>query len=282
MYSQQISATLNLPALLCFLPDVSGSMAQQWGGSTQRSKAEEVADIVNRLLETLVTQCSLGEETRDYFHLLFICYGGPSLGGLAGESPRFQSISELKAMTQWEKRWQKVPDGAGGLVEMEIDFPVWLRPRALGGTPMHLALETATALTQQWISAHPDSFPPMVFNITDGQPDSPAEAEAAAERLRRLETSDGQVLLFNCHISETAHGSVTLPASDVGLPDETARLLYRMSSTLPAPMVARARPLGYEVAANARGFVYNADPVSLIQLLDIGTRPLNALMAPQE
>lgn len=282
MYSQQISATLNQPALLVLLLDQSGSMAQGWGGGTERSKADQVADIVNRLLETLVTQCSVGEQVRDYFQTAFACYGGPLVGGLAGDSSHVLSVSDLKAKAQWEKRWKKIPDGAGGLTEVEVDLPVWVRPQAEGNTPMHLALEQAASQIRQWIGTHPDSFPPVVFNITDGMPDSPTSAEASAEALRQLQTSDGHVLLFNCHISETVQQPITFPASEASLPDGFAGLLYRMSSVLPGPMATRAQGLGHEIADGARGLVHNADPVSLIQFLDVGTRPLNELMAPQE
>jgi len=282
MYSQQISATLNLPALLGFLVDLSGSMTQPWGGGTGRSKAEEVADVVNRILETLLTQCSQGEQTREYFQLFFVCYGGADLRGLGGKSPQLFSVSQLKGLTQWEKRWKKTPDGAGGLVEVEVDFPVWLRPEAEGNTPMHLALEKAVSLVQEWTGGHPNSFPPLVFNITDGQPDSPSDAEREAETLRRQRTSDGSTLLFNCHISETCHSPVILPSSDRGLPDDFCRLLFRMSSVLPSPVLARARSIGYEISDGARALVYNADPVALVHLLDIGTRPLNLLIAGNE
>ncbi|MBW7886468.1 MAG: VWA domain-containing protein, partial [Caldilineaceae bacterium] len=36
-----------------------------------------------------------------------------------------------------------------------------------------------------------------------------------------------------------------------------------------------AQQEGYTVSENSRGFVFNADMVSLIKFLDIGTRPSN-------
>jgi hypothetical protein len=48
-----------------------------------------------------------------------------------------------------------------------------------------------------------------------------------------------------------------------------------MSSVLPEHIHDQARAEGYNIAVGARGFVFNADLVSVITFLDIGTRPAN-------
>ena len=58
------------------------------------------------------------------------------------------------------------------------------------------------------------------------------------------------------------------------LADGFSRLLFRMSSTFPEPMVRRAQQAGFTVEPGARGFMFNATAVDLIKFLDIGTRPL--------
>jgi hypothetical protein len=65
---------------------------------------------------------------------------------------------------------------------------------------------------------------------------------------------------------------ILFPATDNGLPDEYARLLFRMSSPLPPPMLYQARTLEATVAEGAVGFAFNADLSSVIMFLDIGTR----------
>ena len=40
-------------------------------------------------------------------------------------------------------------------------------------------------------------------------------------------------------------------------------------------MLSRAREMAMDVSEGARGFVFNAQPVQVIQFLDIGTRPAN-------
>jgi hypothetical protein len=45
-----------------------------------------------------------------------------------------------------------------------------------------------------------------------------------------------------------------------------------MSSQLPPRLADAARSDGFTAGAGARGFVFNADLVSIVRFLDIGTR----------
>ena len=101
---------------------------------------------------------------------------------------------------------------------------------------------------------------------TDRDPSGDAEA------LKALGTSDGSVLLFNIHVSDEPGDSITFPSSEAGLPDDFARLLFRMSSELP-PFLERAAAEEFNVESGSRGFVFQADATEVIQFLDIGTRP---------
>lgn len=49
-------------------------------------------------------------------------------------------------------------------------------------------------------------------------------------------------------------------------------MLFRMSSVLPPAMCAMAKREEFRVSEASRGFVFNADLVSVIQFLDIGTK----------
>ena len=59
-------------------------------------------------------------------------------------------------------------DGAGGVLETSVKFPVWFEPVASGGTPMREALTRAAEELVAWCDAHPDSYPPTVLHVTDG------------------------------------------------------------------------------------------------------------------
>jgi hypothetical protein len=273
MYSAEISRAN--PTCFVFLLDQSASMQDPIGSGEGQRKCDVVADALNRLLSELTIKCAKEEGVRDYFHVSVIGYGGsnvgPALTGpLAGRD--LVPLSEVAASpAKLEARSKKVPDGAGGLVEQEVKFPVWVNPVASGGTPMSQALTRAQSVVSGWLNEHPACFPPVVLNLTDGEandgdPTNPAEA------VRQLASADGPVLLFNLHVSSDGSAPISFPDNDAALPNEYARSLFGMSSNLPDHMRTYAQQQGITVSEGTRGFVFNADITSIVQFLDIGTR----------
>jgi hypothetical protein len=94
----------------------------------------------------------------------------------------------------------------------------------------------------------------------------------AATNLKALKSSDGNVLLFNAHLSSAPGAPITFPALEDNLPDVFSKLLFRMSSVLPPQMRQAAQEEGYDLNGPARGFVFNADLVAVTRFLEIGTR----------
>jgi hypothetical protein len=271
-YVAEISRTN--PTCVLFLIDQSASMAEPFGGSSGKTKADGVADAVNRLLQNLALKCAKSDGIRDYFHVGVIGYGArvhSALGGtLAGR--HLVPVSEFaNNPIRVEKRKREVDDGAGGVLEQTFKFPVWFEPVAGGQTPMCRALTLAGEVLEEFINRAPESFPPLVINITDGQA-SDADPRPAAAALRALNTTDGEVLLFNAHLSSAPSEPIVFPATAEGLTDPYARHLFKMSSPLPPKLLKAARADGFDVAAGAHGFAFNADLVSVIRFLDIGTR----------
>ena len=146
MYTAEISR--NNPAMILFLLDQSGSMDEVFDPeniqamkepvtvdgktythtSSGSTKAQGVADAINKLLQNLCIKCAKEEGVRDYFHIGVIGYGaqvGPAFAGsLAGRE--LVPISEVGGNpARIETRPKKVPDGAGGLVEVDVKFPIW-------------------------------------------------------------------------------------------------------------------------------------------------------------
>jgi hypothetical protein len=261
------------PTCLLFLIDQSSSMAEPFGPQPDKPKAQGVADGINRLLQNLVLKCAKSDGIRDYFHVGVIGYGGRVawvLGGpLAG-----QKLVPISAIANHplrvETRTRTVEDGAGGLVEKQFKFPVWFEATAAGRTPMCQALTEAVAALTEFIGNYPDSFPPLVFNISDGKA-TDGNPELAGYTLRNLKTSDGSVLVFNAHLSATTARPIEFPSQESELPDVEARILFRLSSVMPPRLREAARNEGFCVADECRGFVFNADLVSVLRFLDIGT-----------
>lgn len=299
-YSAEISRSN--PSCFLFLIDQSGSMQEVMvptgvqaldkpvvvdgktytQGGTGKTKAQAVADAINRLLQNLTIKCAKSEGVRDYYHVGVLGYGGDNTanrvrsafsGALAGRD--LAPISEIaNTPARIEERTKKVDDGAGGLVDQKVKFPIWFDAVAAGGTPMCQAMGKAQELLSNWNSQHPNGFPPIVINITDGEA-TDGDPTPAAEQVKALRTNDGNVLLFNIHISSKQGTGVEFTDKEDSLPDQYAKMLFRMSSLLPAHMQDVARQEGLAVSDTSRGFAFNADLVSLIRFLDIGTRPSN-------
>jgi hypothetical protein len=262
------------PTCFLFLIDQSKSMLGEMGGGQGANKASAVADALNRLLYTLVLRCVWGQAVLDRFHAGVIGYGKQvhfALGGaLAGR--QMVPVSELaRNPLRVEQRCSVVADGRGGQVEQIVKMPVWFEPVAHGKTPMRGAIDQAFLVLSTFLLDHPGCYPPLVINLTDGECTDGDPLEAALQ-LRQLSSEDGQVLLFNAHVSSSSGQSIELPASEAVLPDGFARRLFRMSSPLPPPMHNPARQAGLAVTPQTRGFVFNADLAAIIRFLDIGTR----------
>lgn len=282
MYTRMLSA--KEPGCIVLLIDQSGSMLEEVGGDTTKQKATECALAVNRLLRETALACQKGEAFSPRCFIGLIGYGGRNVrsafgGALAGRD--LVLITDVApAPVRVASVRQKVSDGAGGLVETDVPFPVWVEPEADGGTPMAEALQLATRWIGAWVQAHPTSFPPVVINITDGEPNDwnggARETRAAAEALRGITTQDGNVLLLNAHISKHRAKPLSLPESAGVLPNDFARLLFEISSILPEPTRKSAEAQGFPTTQGSRGFIFNADVETLVRLLTFGSQPTGA------
>lgn len=270
-YSAEISRTS--PTAFLFLVDQSGSMQDVMENG--KSKAQFVADVLNRTLATLITRCTKSEGTRDYFEVGVLGYSGSvAENGLAGQlsSAILHPISQIEAHPlRVEDRKKRVDDGAGGLIEQSIKFPIWFEPKASGGTPMCNAITAAAAQLVAWCDAHPDSYPPTVLHVTDGE-STDGNPEELASQLQQIATSDGNVLLFNLHVSTSGGDPVRFPVSDAPLNDGYAKLLFRMSSALPPHLQKVAQEKGIKATMESKGFVFNGEISEIVDFFDIGTR----------
>jgi hypothetical protein len=262
-------------------------MQEAFGGAEQKgdaapSKARVLADTVNRLLRDLVLRCAKEEGVRDYFHVGVIGYGErvqplvePADPATRSEGHGAAGLVPISALADRPKRMEERIRENGEGEERPVKFPVWFDPHAKNGTPMCQALDLAAQRVRAWIDLYPRSFPPVVVNVTDGEA-TDGEPLRYAQQLRAFATDDGEVLLFNVHLSESEDASVELPSESGELPaEEYAEQLFQMSSRLPFSMRSAAEQEGYRVDLDTRGFVFNANPGALVRFLEIGTRPSN-------
>ncbi len=271
-YSAEISR--DNPTCLLFVIDQSGSMSDKM--TTGKSKADFVADVLNKTIYTLVTNCTKADGVRNYFDIGVIGYGGngvgPGLGGALSRDVIHPITAIANSPLRVEDRTQLQDDGAGGVFERRIKFPVWFDASSSGGTPMCAALTKVAEAAVGWANAHPNSYPPTLLHVTDGE-STDGDPGNVASALKQISTHDGECLFFNIHVSTQQGETIQFPNSEAGLPDTYAKLLFRMSSVFPAHVARLATDKGYRLAEDARGFMFNADPKDIANFFDIGTRP---------
>jgi hypothetical protein len=265
------------PTAFLFVIDQSGSMDEKM--ETGQSKAQFVADVLNNTLYQLIIRCTRAEGVRNYFEIGVAAYGDSGVhSGFKGQLQSTQMLHPVSSIEasplRVEQRTKRVPDGAGGLAEQSVKFPVWFDPISSGGTPMCAGLKSAAELLIGWCDTHPASYPPTVIHVTDGQ-STDGDPEQIAELLRQIVTQDGPCLLFNLHIDTSGGSAVIFPASETSLPDTYSKLLFRMSSPFPTHLIKLAQDKGYAVTSEAKFFGYKAGYEGIVDFFDIGTRASN-------
>ena len=279
MYTQSITRAHRTAFVL--LIDGSGSMSEEIrfrGRPT--TKARAVATIANDLLFELVERARRDDGVRDYYDIAVLGYSGDDeVRPLLPDGCKTMSVSQLSAYEvplRVETVEHRMPDGTIAL--REIPSPGWIEACAAGSTPMYQALIEARDLVAAWCARteNAESFPPVVFNITDGEA-TDCEADdlrTVAEQIRSLRTSDGNVLLINIHIAADESGrTIFFPSDDeADCPNRYARLLYDCSSRMPEvfePMIREAKGPG--ALPPFRGMSFNASAAQLVAMLNIGS-----------
>ena len=279
-YTAQI--TRNTPTAFIFLIDQSVSMQKYttlYG--EEMPMAEAVARIVNHQLNELVLRCIKGSETRDYYDIAIIGYGEKAYSGWKGEleGRDFVKPSELKEHPYKKITTKKETRTRKGVKVVEVEEVQWIEAEATKSwTRVHHAFEKAKGLLDEWMEKHheKDCYPPTIINITDGIFNGATKEYVLqqANELKSMFTNDGNVILFNIHISADKDVSVTCPASkDEVSFSSLATTMYEMSSLLPMRYSDRIADLRGDGTPNNRyrAMSINADMSTLIQLMDIGT-----------
>ena len=290
-YTQNWQSTQ--PGCMIFLLDQSGSMSEKFGQAQAgrgRRKSDMVSTILNNFLSELITINTIPKsdgtsEVRQRADISILGYEGtdatPVLAGaLAGKD--FVNLLELQVNpADMEIRTQKDYDDTGKEYEIQVPFPIWVKARAGGGTPMCAALRRARDLAQQWAQSHPDNYPPVIVNVSDGA-STDGDPTSVAREITQISTNDGQAILFNVHITNLPDAPVLYPASESEVPnDRYAKLLFSMSSVIPE----RSRQLlesllGRSVAVGARGLIFNGDATSVRLMFNFASKPATVPLDP--
>lgn len=263
------------PGLLIFLIDQSGSMLLPFKDSFD-TRTVFATRVVNRVIDSIIQKNYNGDHAKDRCFIVAIGYSVGAKELCSG------FLSDLdKSPKRIEKVKKRISDGAGGLVEIDKDMPIWIDPIDKDGwTDMAAAFKMAKQVVEEWVKDKPDSPAPIVINVSDGIPyynhkstsDCIQETAAIAQEIMNMNTSDGNVLIFNAEIGE-GKMQIILPSSDdeVKAGGEGAQFLYEISSVIPEGYRGAAEKNGLELKEGSKGAVFGADAEHLIKLIDFGS-----------
>lgn len=214
------------PTAIVFIIDHSSSMGRSatFGGKNYDYMSDVVASSVNREIEALLSSCQEEDGSiSDRFNIAALGYGSDAYSAWCGKlkGRGFVSMSELA-----QRRGS------------DAEFP-WIEPREDGGgSHCEKAFREAYNLLEEWMANQksPFYFPPIVVHITDGDVSSDARKEFMlfAEKIKRLKTADGNVILWNLNVTPFSHSEMLLPSgADISALVNTGLALYEASSILP-------------------------------------------------
>jgi hypothetical protein len=279
--------TRNNPGAIVILIDQSGSMTGEMvtdDGKTS-TKAILTTEIINSFLSELLNRCITTNggvnDIKDYFNIVVIGYGQEDdeaniawEGNLLGKS--WISVDELKGNilsiteTIEKNRFNK---------EVKILKKIWLTPKAIGLTPMKSAFLKAKTLIADWVLKNENSFPPLIFNITDGEVtdvEDFSELVDVCTDIKKLKTRDGEPIIFNYHMSNKNENEILFPSSSDNLgDDEYTTCLQKISSVLPEHLLIKVLNIfgiPSNESKNRIGLLLNVANIdNLTKLLNIGT-----------
>ena len=271
--SQQWSSAT--PGYIIFLVDQSGSMEEAY--PEKGNKANFSAMVINRTIYELININMDGDTVKDRVFISLIGYGGT--GGDSVDEIRSDYLSQFADKPlRIESGKQKISDGNGGLIEIDVQTPIFIDPVYNGLTPMGRAFELAQKLINGWLNAKPENPAPVIINISDGMPYDSRKDEVAAKSdairaataIMALSCKDGHPLIFNSHIGDS-NAKCICSASESELPDEQAKFLFTISSKIPESYKDAAQKQELAVKADSKGFVSNADPETFIKFINFGS-----------
>src|SRR5712672_2007354 len=126
LMAYQAEISRDNPTCFVFVIDQSGSMEEK--AESGRSKAQFVADVLNKTIYTLVTNCSKADGVRNYFDIGVLAYGGSKVATGFGGTLSTAIVHPINLIgdnpLRIEERVKKIDDGAGGIVDQKTKFPI--------------------------------------------------------------------------------------------------------------------------------------------------------------
>lgn len=285
MYSQEITRAHKAAIVIAI--DQSCSMGGRMAvDGWDISKAESVAMVAGRIVDELILRSKRDDTIRDYYDIAIVGYSDGEVYSLLGDHFGFDSVVQLNKRVVPHTSYLLSHRTLNGVKNLYEDVSLWVKPRAEGDTPMYKMITRVSEMVEAWCNeeAHRESFPPIVFNITDGEASDGDEEmlRRAAHRLKQISTNDGNTLFVNIHISSnTLHPPLIFPTErELLLTDRYAQLLKEISSVMPGQFLSHVMECRNENFGSCDtayyAMSYNSSITEIIAMLTIGTRSAGA------
>lgn len=281
------------PGLFVILLDQSDSMSQLIINSDQ-TKASLVTRHVNMIIQKMIdiapveTEPTSGIENRKKYAYLSVIGYNDIVSSLLAPNYTPVDVPSLWNHSLGDVAEVRVILDGNGRVERQVtDYkPIWIKPTAAGNTDMAQAFEAAEKVVQGWLNSPPElisremgkqaprdeSFPPIVINITDAKDNGANNPQNIVERIQRLGTKKGNVLVCNCHFTNEEYSPCVFPSSIEEVrrrcKEDVAESMFKMSSPIPEKLREEAeRYMQNPIEPGARCFVFNANPEILLRFI---------------
>ena len=268
------------PWLLVMMVDDSHSMSADWGG-LEMSMSELVEMAINRTLYDMGLEYCLQEtKVRDRIHLKVLVYRAD--GEVVDPMPNGSKATYHKAPGEdgWVQNYHDTMSYSHQSVSSEVPRWVILSPR--GKTPMLEAFGQAREVVQQHVAEYPKSFPPMVLNISDGEPTDCGEPvnwdliSEVCDSIRSLGSDGAEPIICNVHLDARGRNEPTLYPAEPPILDNLESGLWHISSEVPRSL-EEFLPAEVESGQGGRRrmFVYNSDLPTFSDFLEFCTSRTN-------
>lgn len=292
LYSQTFSR--KYPGLFVILLDQSDSMSQTIVNDGQ-TKASLVTYYVNMIIQQMIDLAPTNRDgtKRNYAYLSVIGYNDTVSSLLAA------NYVPVEVPALWNHALGEIPikrnilDSKGQVVDHIVEYkPYWIIPTHQGETDMANAFEVAEQVVQRWLKSpsedtiidgvkrkqapRDECFPPIVINITDAKDNGARNPIKAVEQIQKLGTKEGNVLVYNCHVTHEGYNPCVFPSTLEEVrqkcKEEVAESMFKMSSKIPEELRKNAQlVMERPIDPDARCFVFNANPDILIKFLKWST-----------
>ena len=257
------------PAFFIFIVDQSERMNEYfYSGLT---KADHVVNQLNQIINDLIYLNNVGHTVKDK---LFITLLGHSNGKSYDIRSEYLSAFADNPI-RIEQLKKKVSDGAGGLIEIDEEVPIFIEALSVSKENQLSAFQLSNELVELMVSKQSknDYMSIAIFNISGGLTQDWKKTTTLVNKIKTLKHRESKVTICNVLIDQTIK-SLTFPSiEEVFNQNLTTQIFFEWSTYIPERFVSTANLLGYnsgKVDTSCKYF-FNQNFKEIVNLFESGS-----------